>query len=124
MTIECSHRGRGFSYFSCYGNSFLYNEIGGYTIQFYHQLEQLFRSYCHKNIGFFVYNPMGGVQLLYTKWVTHSFSMGVANIQILINCKSFNISEVSFPNLELSAYKTLLPQQVIIISHTLDENAL
>ena len=23
----------------------------------------------------FVYNPMGGVQLPYTKWVTHSFSM-------------------------------------------------
>ena len=79
--------GRGFFYFSCYGNSILYNErveIGGYTIQFYHKLEQLFRSYCHKNIGIFVYNPMGGVQLLYTKWVTHSFSMGVANIQILI----------------------------------------
>ena len=45
-------------------------EIGGYTIQFYHKLEQLFRSYCHKNIGIFVYNPMGGVQFLYTKWVT------------------------------------------------------
>ena len=85
--IERFHRGRGFFYFSCYGNSILYNErveIGGYTIQFYHKLEQLFRSYCHNNIGIFVYNPMGGVQLLYTKWVTHSFSMGVANIQILI----------------------------------------
>ena len=62
---------------------------------------------------------MGGVQLLYTKWVTHSFSMEVQ----IINCKSFNISEVSFPNLELSAYKTLLPQQVIKISHAHDENA-
>ena len=85
--IERFHRGRGFSYFSYYGNSILYNErveIGGYTIQFYHKLEQLFRSYCHKNIGIFVYNPMGGVQLLYTKWITHSFSMGVANFQILI----------------------------------------
>ena len=70
--------GLGFSYFSCYGNGILYNErvdIGGYTIQFYHKLEQPFRSYCHKNIGIFVYNPMGGVQHLYTKWVTHSFSM-------------------------------------------------
>ena len=59
--------GRGFTYFSCYGNSILYNErveIGGYTIQFYHKLEQPFRSSCHKNIGIFVYNPMGGVQLL------------------------------------------------------------
>ena len=70
------HSGRGISNFSCYGNSILYNEIveiGGYTIQFYHK--QPSRSYCHKNIGIFVYNPMGGVQLLYTKWVTHSFSM-------------------------------------------------
>ena len=28
-----------------------------------HKLEQPFRSYCHKNLGIFVYNPMGGVQL-------------------------------------------------------------
>ena len=40
-----------------------------------HKLEQPFRSYCHQNIGIFVYNPTGGVQLLYTNWVTHSFSM-------------------------------------------------
>ena len=36
------HSWRGYSYFSCYGNSILYNErveIGGYTIQFYHKLE-------------------------------------------------------------------------------------
>ena len=47
------------------------------------------------------------------------------HLQLLtINCKSFNILEVSFPNLELSAYKTLLPQQVIKISHAHDENAL
>ena len=68
-------------------NSILYNarvEIGGYTIQFYHRLEQPFRSYCHKNIGIFVYNPMGGVQLLYTKWVTTiHFQWRVTNIQIL-----------------------------------------
>ena len=55
---------------------------------------------------------MGGVQLLYTNGLP------------IINCKSFNISEVSFPNLELSAYKTLLPQQVIKISHAHDENDL
>ena len=33
------HSGRGFTYFSCYGNSILYNEgaeKGGYTIQLYH----------------------------------------------------------------------------------------
>ena len=42
----------GVQEFLC-GNSILYNErveIGGYTIQFYHKLEQPFRSYCHKNI--------------------------------------------------------------------------
>ena len=35
------HSGRGFSYFSCYGNSILNNErveIGGYTIQFILQI--------------------------------------------------------------------------------------
>ena len=64
------HGGRGFSYFSCYGNSILYNKIvviGGYTIQLYYKFEQPLRSYCHKNIGIFVYKPMGDVLLLYTK---------------------------------------------------------
>ena len=61
--IATCHSGRGFTYFSCYGNIILYNErveIGGYTIQFYHKLKQPFRRYCHKDIGIFVYNPMGG----------------------------------------------------------------
>ena len=61
--IERFHLGRGFSYFSSYGNSILYNErveIGGYTIQFYHKLEQPFRSYCHN--------------FLYTsQWVVYNF---------------------------------------------------
>ena len=64
------HSGNGFSYFSYYGNTIVYNErveIGGDTIQFYHKLEQSFKSYCHRYIGIFVYNPMGGVKLLYTK---------------------------------------------------------
>ena len=43
---------------------------------------------------------------------------------LTINCISFNILEIIFPNLELSAYKILLPQQVIKISHAHDENAL
>ena len=85
------HSRCGFSYFSSYGNSILYNErveIGGNTIQFYHKLEQPFRSYCHRYIGIFVYKPMGGVQLLYTKWVslvgckhsnTYNFSLSSAN---------------------------------------------
>ena len=110
------HSGRGCSYFSCYGNSILYHErveIIGYTIQFYHKLEQPFRSYCHKSLG-----------ILYTThgWCTTSvhqmgypfiFNGGLQIFKYLklltIYCKSFNISEVSFPNLELSAYKTLLP---------------
>ena len=102
-------------------------EIGGYTIQFYHKLEQPFRSYCHKNLGIFVYSTMGGLQLLYTKWVSHSFSMEGCKYSNTYNFSlstAFNISEISFPNLELSAYKTMLPQQVIEISHTHDENAL
>ena len=34
-------------------------EIAGYTIQFYHKLEQPFKSYCHKNIGIFCIQPNG-----------------------------------------------------------------
>ena len=68
--MQLAHQIKIVSVFSCYGNSILYNEIveiGGYTIQLYYKFEQPFRSYCHKNIGIFVYKPMGGVQLLYTK---------------------------------------------------------
>ena len=55
---------------------------------------------------------------IYTKWVTHSFFNG--GLQIFEYSNTFN---VSFPNLELSAYKILL-QQVIKRSHAHDENAL
>ena len=69
---------------------------------------------------------MGGVQLLYTKMgYPFIFNGGLQIFKYLqlltTNCKSFNILEVSFPNIELSAYKTLLPQQVI---KTHDENDL
>ena len=65
---------------------------------------------------------MGGVQLLYTKWVTHSFSMVGCKIFKYFNfsLSTANHSMVSFRTL----YKTLLPQQVIKISHAHDENAL
>ena len=49
--MQLAHQIKIVSIFSCYGNSILYNErveIGGNTIQFYHKLEQPFRSYCHR----------------------------------------------------------------------------
>ena len=77
-------------------------EIGGYTIQFYQNN--------HSGIIWdFVYNPMGGVQLIFCtpNGLPIHFQWRVANIY-------------NFPNLELSAYKNLL----IKIKHAHDENAL
>ena len=67
---------------------------------------------------------MDGVQLLYTKWVTHSFSMEGCKYSNTYNFSQSTANHLIFPSLELSAYKTLLPQQVIKISHAHDENAL
>ena len=78
-------------------------EIGGYTIQFYQNN--------HSGIIWdFCIQPNGGVQLNFCMGYPFIFNGGL-QIFITFNCKLFNISEVSlsFPNLELSAYKNLLP---------------
>ena len=58
------HKGRGFSYFTCYGNSILYNEIveiGGDTIQLYY----------NNHSGVIAIKILG---LLYTsQWVVYNF---------------------------------------------------
>ena len=82
------HSGHGFSYFSCYGNSILYNEIveiGGYTIQLYYKLEQPFRSYCHKKYWDFCIQANGWcTTFVHQNGLSIHFQRWVANIQILI----------------------------------------
>ena len=74
----------------------------------------------------FVYNPMGGVQLLYTKLVTHSFSMEGCKYSNTYNLSTANhiiFRRQAFPTWNFQHIKPCF-QQVIKISHAHDENAL
>ena len=67
---------------------------------------------------------MGGVQLLHTKWGYPFIFNGGLQILMTSHYQLQIIKYFKGLNLELSAYKTLLPQLVIKISHAHDETAL